>query len=457
VKRLLTTLATAALLATPSTALATELSDTTGAQPFTPDGTVDVAHVKKLLDDTPTTAPEPTSEYNRVTHFGKAWKDTDNNNCDTRNDILGRDLTSLDYAEEPGQQNAGKGEPSCPDATIYAGTLNDPYTGKTIRFTRGVKTSLDVHIDHMVPLKYAWEAGAHTWTQQRREAFANDPINLTAVDGKANSGKGDRGPAEWMPPNTAYECMYVARFTYVAHTYSLAVSEADKNTIRDTLTRCEQPPTTPTVTPKPQPTSDPAPAGMTLTHTKISAEDYVNTGVTATITGLQPGEKAGVKITMPKFTQYTHPASATYVANDRGVVTVNIRAIGAAVPGTVTVSVKSDSLTTHGSFTVTGDEMSAPINVVAPTTTKAHDDRHSPSSSSSSRGENTSDTSARAGEKSSTARSTGSDILPVTGAQAPTWLGLVGLGMIAAGVALFAISARRNRTTHSDTNQDSEE
>ena len=135
---------------------------------------------------------------------------------------------------------------------------------------------------------------------------------------------------------------------------------------------------------------------------------------------------------------------------------MSIRAIGAAVPGVVTVSVKSDSLTTHGSFTVTGDEMSAPINVVAPTT-RANDDQHSPPSSSSSRGENTGDTSTRAGEKPSPARSTGSDILPVTGAQAPAWLGLVGLGMIAAGVALFAISARRNRTTHSDTDQDNEE
>lgn len=80
--------------------------------------------------------------------FGKGWKDTDHNGCDTRNDILRRDLVSI-VAETRGR-----------GCKILSGILNDPYTGKRIEFKRGNDTSSAVQIDHVVALSDAWQKGA---------------------------------------------------------------------------------------------------------------------------------------------------------------------------------------------------------------------------------------------------------------------------------------------------------
>ena len=50
----------------------------------------------------------------------------------------------------------------------------------------------------------------------RRRAFANDPLNLLAVDGPLNMQKGDGDAATWLPPNRSYRCAYVARQVAVA-------------------------------------------------------------------------------------------------------------------------------------------------------------------------------------------------------------------------------------------------
>ena len=92
------------------------------------------------------------------------------NGCNTRDDILRRDLDEL--MVRPG--------------TCYAqsGVLLDRYTGATIPFVRGPDTSDAVQIDHVVSLSDAWYKGAREWNDQRRRDFANDPRNLLAVGGK---------------------------------------------------------------------------------------------------------------------------------------------------------------------------------------------------------------------------------------------------------------------------------
>lgn len=146
------------------------------------------------------------------------WSDPDGNGCDARNDILQRDLTNIAL-------RAGDG------CVVERGTLTDPYTGDVIPFTRGVATSGAVHIDHIVPLAAAWTGGANTWDAAQREAFANDPMNLQAVDGRANSAKGSRLASEWMPPNAAFHCTYLAQMTSVLAAYDLAVTPIDQNAI----------------------------------------------------------------------------------------------------------------------------------------------------------------------------------------------------------------------------------
>ncbi|AZZ54990.1 HNH endonuclease family protein [Rathayibacter iranicus] len=162
--------------------------------------------------------------YDRA-KFGTPWADTDKNGCDSRNDILHRDLTNIVFT-------AGN------DCKVATGTLADPYTGKTIEFVRGVKTSSAVQIDHIVPLLKAWQSGAWNWTNEQRLTYANDPVVLLAADGPANGAKGGKGPSEWMPSNAADACHYVESTVTVLTKYQLTVSTADKAKIQEVLAGC---------------------------------------------------------------------------------------------------------------------------------------------------------------------------------------------------------------------------
>jgi Protein of unknown function (DUF1524) len=121
---------------------------------------------------------------------------------------------------------------------VLSGVLHDGYTGTTIQFRRGQTTSDDVQIHHIVPLSYAWRAGAWAWTDEQREAFANDAAELRAVDGPTNNSKGDRGPSRWLPPNGAVHCEYAAAWSSLASTYALSLEQADTDTITRILSGC---------------------------------------------------------------------------------------------------------------------------------------------------------------------------------------------------------------------------
>jgi hypothetical protein len=161
--------------------------------------------------------------------FGKAWSDDVNvefghNGCNTRDDILRRDLANL--MVRPG--------------TCYAqtGTLHDPYTGATIDFVRGPDTSNSIEIDHVVSLADAWYKGARSWDPQRRLDFANDPRNLLAVSPKANFDKAFRDAASWLPPNAAFRCDFVARQIDVKSAYGLWLSAKEEQAMAEVLARC---------------------------------------------------------------------------------------------------------------------------------------------------------------------------------------------------------------------------
>jgi hypothetical protein len=147
----------------------------------------------------------------RRSRFGPAWADVDNNHCDTRNDMLRRDLVHVRLA----------GHSPC---VVARGILHDPYTGKTIHFLRGARTSLAVQIDHVVALGDAWRTGAARWTAGRRLLYANDPVVLLAVDGPTNKAKGDRDASQWLPPRRSYDCRYVARQITIKRKYGLWVT-----------------------------------------------------------------------------------------------------------------------------------------------------------------------------------------------------------------------------------------
>lgn len=168
----------------------------------------------ELLAEVPVKGRAPKTGYDRDL-FGSGWGDPDRNGCDARNDILARDLVVHSFQDGTG------------DCVVLTGTLNDPYTGKSIQFQRGQGTSNAVQIDHVVALSDAWQKGAQQLSAVERQEFANDPLNLLAVDGPTNASKGDSDAATWLPPERGYWCDYVTRQVEVKHKYGLWMTGAE--------------------------------------------------------------------------------------------------------------------------------------------------------------------------------------------------------------------------------------
>lgn len=125
-----------------------------------------------------------------------------------------------------------------PDTRGCGFIVHDPYTGKTIAFTRGKDTSSSVQIDHVVALSDAWQKGAQQLDDTTRRNLANDPRNLLAADGQANQQKSDGDAATWLPANKSFRCVYVAKQVEVKAAYQLWVTQAEKEAIARVLSAC---------------------------------------------------------------------------------------------------------------------------------------------------------------------------------------------------------------------------
>jgi hypothetical protein len=178
----------------------------------------DRARARALIQQVATKGRGPKTGYARD-RFGQAWTDSADgvpfahNGCDTRNDLLKRDGQDLRYR-------------SGSDCVLVALTLDDPYTGQVIHWTKARATT--IQIDHVMPLSYDWQMGAARWSKDKREQIANDPLNLIPVDGPSNGAKSDSGPASWLPPNKLIRCSYAVRIAQVSLKYALPVTAADK-------------------------------------------------------------------------------------------------------------------------------------------------------------------------------------------------------------------------------------
>lgn len=207
----------------PPSGSATGLSKPVTPPPAAPQSLpfVDVAAAKAAVAGLPVKGRAPLTDYDRAA-FGVAWSDTNDNGCDTRNDILRRDLLDTRVA----------------DCVVLAGILDDPYSGRRVRFVRGPVTSLDVQIDHVVALANAWQTGAAYWTAAKRERFANDRRNLLAVRGDLNLQKRDGDAATWLPPRKEFRCTYVAMQVLTKQRYGLWVTSAEKAAMQRILASC---------------------------------------------------------------------------------------------------------------------------------------------------------------------------------------------------------------------------
>ena len=169
----------------------------------------------------------PMTGYDRD-QFGPAWLDANRNGCDTRNDMLARNLTHVVF------------EPGTHDCVVESGDLADGYTATAIHFVYGDGALVD--IDHVVALGNAWATGAFRWPIRERAALANDPLNLLPVDASANRQKGDSDAASWLPPNKTYRCAYVARQVTVKTKFDLWVTPPEKAAMERVLGRCPDEP-----------------------------------------------------------------------------------------------------------------------------------------------------------------------------------------------------------------------
>ncbi|WP_179199741.1 HNH endonuclease family protein [Streptomyces sp. NRRL B-24572] len=192
----------------------TEGAPATPAAPGTALAAVDTLTVKGRA---------PKTGYARE-KFGRSWVDVDKNGCGTRDDILKRDLTGVRFTDG--------------HCKVASGTLtDDPYTGTTVRYVRGRS---QVDIDHVVALSDAWQKGAQKWDGETRRRFANDPLNLLAVDAATNRRKSDGDAATWLPPNSAYRCTYVARQIAVKKKYGVWVTAGERDAMKRVLHACPQ-------------------------------------------------------------------------------------------------------------------------------------------------------------------------------------------------------------------------
>ena len=183
----------------------------------------------------------------------KIWIDADSDGCNTREEVL-----IYEAAVKP---TVGK---SC---TLSGGAWVSPYDG--VRTTKS--SSLD--IDHVVPLSEAWKSGAWAWTPAQRQAFANDlddPRTLVAVSLGENRSKGDKDPAQWLPPKGI--CTYIADWISIKARYQLSVDAIEAAFLTSKVKQCKSSVVTVVfnkkvikkVTPAPTTISSPTPTGLQL-------------------------------------------------------------------------------------------------------------------------------------------------------------------------------------------------
>jgi len=195
-----------------------------GTSSFAADSVTSISSVD-VLSGLSVKGRAPKTGYAR-TQFGQAWADVDRNGCDTRNDILKRDLDDPVFKVDTR------------NCLVLSGTLVDRYSGETINFVRGNVTSMEVQIDHVVALSNAWQTGAFKLSVAQRTALANDPLNLFAVKGRLNSQKSDGDAATWLPPLKSFRCAYVSQQIAVKAKYGLWVTPPEKAAMVSILSKC---------------------------------------------------------------------------------------------------------------------------------------------------------------------------------------------------------------------------
>ncbi len=152
--------------------------------------------------------------------FFRHWIDSDGDGCNTRREVLIQE-SRVDVSISGNCQVAGQ----------WVSLFDNVSTTDASSFD----------VDHMVPLKEAWDSGAHSWDSRTRTAFANDlgyAHSLIAVSASSNRSKSDRDPAQWLPPNNEFHCAYAFRWLAVKYRWSLSVDSSEALALGRLATTC---------------------------------------------------------------------------------------------------------------------------------------------------------------------------------------------------------------------------
>lgn len=165
----------------------------------------------------------PKAGYKRE-EFYSGWPNVDG--CSLRQRIIKRELGDSVVLD---------------GCNVVAGEYDEPYTGEHKVYFQKEDVS-KIQIDHVVALSDAWQKGAQYFDKTVRYSIATDPLNLLAVDGSANKQKSDGDAATWLPSNKKFRCQYVARQISVKFKYSLWVTDAEKQAMKNVLLNCPNEP-----------------------------------------------------------------------------------------------------------------------------------------------------------------------------------------------------------------------
>ena len=219
------TMVTVAALGTGCSAVLDQVAVATGAGPAVAAPAAASGDAASALAALPVKGRAPKTGYARE-QFGPAWADVDRNGCDTRNDVLNRDLTGETF------------KPGTHDCVVLTGTLADPYTGKTIAFSRGQGTSEAVQIDHVVALSDAWQKGAQQLDAPTPEEPRQRPAEPAWRSTARPTRQGRRRRRHLAAAGKSFRCTYVARQVAVKAKYRLWVTQAEHDAISGVLAGC---------------------------------------------------------------------------------------------------------------------------------------------------------------------------------------------------------------------------
>lgn len=154
-------------------------------------------------------------DYVRASYLD-GWPDSDGDCLSDRHELLIEEsLADVSFIET--------------GCRVETGLWQDPYSLEM--FDRADLVS----VDHVVALANAHRTGGFAWSDERRQAFAIDraePSALVISDTSVNNSKADSDPSQWLPPEPAAVCRFGLDWVRVKWRWDLGVTAEELSALR---------------------------------------------------------------------------------------------------------------------------------------------------------------------------------------------------------------------------------